>query len=489
MAPFDPYNLSELSEIEKIQRDIEKEIERDLTLRDSTLRDLTLKESTPPQAKAFDAIDPSTMPTISFVEDEILAPNDVFYRETIKRDIAKNDTIKPHSYRRMIVALLLICTLGTGTFGLGIGFGIVFMQNRAEIEQLSSAALDEDILPIIGGARHIFGSDGTTPVQEGSLADVVRLVDPSVVRISASLPSQPPLPFFGQGNNDLRRLGGSGIIFEVDSERVFIVTSHHVIRGAATVNVSIMDLEPIPARPVGNNPLADLAIISVDLADVRQLGIRELAIATFGDSDAMQVGDVVLAIGNAMGEGNSTTSGIISAGEKELIVEERPMRVLQTDAAINRGNSGGPLVNKQGEVIGINTALAAVDHYAIEGMGFSIPSNVVKPIIEQIMTQVPRPFLGIYGRDVSEQVAFDAGIPPIGVHIQSVFDGTGAQFAGLRDGDIITSFNGRTILNMGQLQEEIAASEIGDTVEVMIIRGRSHLVLQVTLGESVVDSF
>ena len=474
-APFDPYKFSEIdSEIERIQM----EIERDLTYNTETNTETNMKTVSEPAP-----VPPMSLPVV------VPAPES-FYTETIKQEAAPAFMEQVRQHRRLIITLLIICTLGTGTLGLGVGFGIVYLQRRAGISEQASGnnPQDDTAAQAVGSSRLVFGNDGTTPMQEGSLADVVRLVDPAVVRVTPTFQNQPPRPFItGDG---VRSSDGSGIIFAMDEERVFIVTNNHVTLGADMVHITMKDADPpIRARLVGNNQAADLVVLSVYVSDVQRAGIREVVIADFGDSDAMQVGDVVLAIGNAMGEGNSTTSGIISAGEKEITVSNRTFRVLQTDAAINPGNSGGPLVNKQGQVVGINTLAGSHEHYAIEGMGFSIPSNVAKPVIEAIMNRGRSAFFGIMPADVSERIANELRIPPIGVYVGGVVEDTGAYRAGVARGDVITSFNGRAIFNVQQLLEEIAQAYIGDTVEVMIIRGGRHLVLEVTLGENNIDNF
>jgi len=500
-SPFDPYNFSE---IEKIQQDIERdlhtyrpiELTETLEITDivespevssSVSEPVNLSYSTEHTEELTDSdIAPSyTLATVSDTSDS----PEKFYTETIKqKPPTLNERLRP--YRRLIIALLVICTLGTGTLGVGMGFGIAFLQHRTGMSDRGPGNNPEYgmIDQNISSTRIVFGSEGMDVAREGSLADVVKLVDPAVVSISTVFQNQLAHPFFGVDQLGYR--GGSGIIFAKDDERIFIVTNQHVIQGAREVNVSIMEQEPVSARLVGRNIDANLAVISVPAADVQRLGIHEVVIAVFGDSDAMQVGDVVLAIGNAMGEGNSTTSGIISAGEKDVEYMGRTLRVLQTDAAINPGSSGGPLINKDGQVIGINKWLASTEHYAIEGMGFSIPSNVAKPIIEEIMNSTPRPFLGIQGQNVDEEFAAQIGIPPIGIYIESVIPGTSAERAGIIRGDIITSFNGRTVLNMEQLVEEIGRANVGDTVEILIIRGgRDQLTLQATLGENILDNF
>ena len=488
-SPFDPYNFSE---IEKIQLDIERDLllhkeshQDDLTVTDIFTDLPAISKDTETKSTEVDLV--TNSPT--FVTDTAITATDSFYTETIKQKHFPTPQ-QLSAFRRRIAVLLLVCTIGTGTLGVGIGFGIVFWQGQINASNHAADNVQQgSVADTIDNTSFIFGADGNASVQEGTLADVVRLVDPAVVRIitTPSLHGQQIPPFFGGDiASNMQLLGrASGVIFAKDEEHVFIVTNDHVISGVQSLDVSIMDSEPISAQLIGRNPNADIAVIAVSLDAVRLAGVQRVSVAAFGDSDAMQVGDVVLAIGNAMGEGNSTTSGIISAGEKETEIDGRNLRVLQTDAAINPGNSGGPLVNKQGQVIGINTVSLSMSRQSIEGMGFSIPSNVVKPIVEAIMNAPPTPFLGIEGFTVDEIVAAEFGILPIGVYVSRIIPGTSAERSGLQRRDIITSFDGRTIFDMVQLIAEIGGTSVGDVVDITVIRGRSGrepIVLQVEIG-------
>jgi len=480
---FDPYNFSE---IKKIQQEIERDLNRIhgfSTPRSDKATDPAVEDVIEYESDFVDEIPPLyPMPSPTTA----LKTPEKFYTEVIKQEPTHQHLFPS---KRLIISLLIICTLGTGTLGLGIGFGISNLQNATSIPaEIEGNNLIEDTVtaPTGGAPRQVFSTEVTT--QEGSLADIVKLVDPAVVRIITDRPQSAANPFFG--GNQMRTTDGSGIIFATDEERVFIVTSHHVTRGAEAVHVSVMEHDIVPARPVGNHQAADLAVISISLADLLSVGLSDVTVASFGDSNSIRVGDVVLAIGNAMGEGNATTSGIISAGEKEIIAMGRSFRVIQTDAAINPGSSGGPLINKQGQVIGINSSLITSEHYAVEGMGFSIPTNVAKPVIEEIMNATPRPFLGIHGLNISEEIAYQLDIPPIGVYIERVITGSSAYHAGIVRTDIITSFNGRAVFDMDQLIEEIRRRDIGDTVEITILRdGRQQITLQATLGADNNDNF
>ena len=451
-----PYSFSE---IEKIQQ----EIERDLDFND--------------KPQNFESLEETSLSITQPVQ-----PVETYVREP--KPLANQ---KP--FGRQLVFLLIVCTLGMGMLGLGIGAAIAFLSSD-NVELPIIADTDEATVWAISGNQFVFEGlenfeDG---VQAGTLADVVSLVDPAVVRIVLERSGHPldiPFPVGTVGN-----VNGSGIIFNIDTEMLYIVTNNHVIAGADAVNISIMDSQPIPANLVGRNTNYDLAVLSLNVADVRNLGIDNISIAVFGDSDAMRVGDVVLAIGNAMGEGNSATSGIISATDREIFYRNASVRMFQTDAAINPGTSGGPLINSQGYVIGINTTINPGEHHALEGMGFSVPSNTAKYVIEEIMNRTPRPFLGISGRTVDEDIAAVYDVPPIGIYVSSVIEDSAAARAGMQAHDIITSFNGRAIFNFTQLEYELSLLSIGDTVDVMIIRGgREHLVLQVTLGVESPNNF
>jgi serine protease Do len=230
---------------------------------------------------------------------------------------------------------------------------------------------------------------------------------------------------------------------------------------------------------VGKDSNADLAVISVNNSDILDAGIENVQLATFGDSDELQMGESVIAIGNALGQGNTATAGIVSALQKDVTIQGRKLSVIQTDAAINPGNSGGALVNSKGQVIGINTAKIALD--SVEGIGYSITSNVAKPIIEQLMNSTDTPTLGVYVTAVTEELAEQYNLPTAGVLIQQVIDGGSAQKAGLRAGDVVTAYNGSPVFNSTQLIEAIKASKVGDTATLTIVRDGSTKTVEVTL--------
>ncbi|MDR3238476.1 MAG: trypsin-like peptidase domain-containing protein [Clostridiales bacterium] len=464
--------ILDLSEISRIQKEIEYNLYGDQPSGDQTARPTRSTGAIAPAA-APPAISPPLAPA--------------FYHETIKNETRIH---KKRKLRRLTAVTLIVCTLGTGSLGFGIGLGAPsasrFIFSGIDAEK-NGNTLDS---PDNNASMAVFNEQADpapgAPAKQAihSFADVVNLVEPSVVRIHTVAQNSSDyfsLPYDQEG-------AGSGIIFYENADAVFIVTNYHVIGGASSVAVNIGNSDLIPAAFVGSEPPSDLAVISVSKADIRKAGAEDVIPAAFGDSDVMQVGERVLAIGNAMGEGNTATLGIVSAIDKQIQVASRDLTVIQTDAAINPGNSGGPLVNIRGEVIGINTA--KLSEGRVEGMGYSITSNIAKPILEEIMQQKTKPFLGIQGADVTEEVAELYHIPQLGVFVMSVISNSSAEKAGIQRGDIITSFNDISIFSMKQLQEEIAKCKMDDAVQVKAYReGKTPMLFKFRLGEYQSDSF
>jgi serine protease Do len=373
------------------------------------------------------------------------------------------------SWRKRLVLVCLICTLGTGTLGLGIGAAAVFA-DHIWLGGITREKTGENFIGYfdsgVESTHYVFSNADNA--REGTLSDMVRLMEPSVVSVSSTFVVEDE--FYRQFQEE--NVGNaSGIIFREDARNVYIATNYHVVGGATDVSVSISGGRTVKAEPVGMNPEADLAVISVSKSDLKRAGIDSIVIAGFGDSDTMDVGDTVIAIGNALGEGNIATQGIISAKEKIIPVEGRTLTVLQTDAAINFGNSGGALFNIRGEVIGINSA--KLMSYSVEGMGYSISSNIALPILEDLMQTSSRPQLGIMGGTLTAEAAAEFGlndIPLMGVLVTSVIPGMGAERAGIQAGDVITGFNGSSIFNFEQLKAAIRECKIGDTAQVNVLR-------------------
>jgi serine protease Do len=281
---------------------------------------------------------------------------------------------------------------------------------------------------------------------------------------------------------------GSGIIVQQNNDELLIVTNYHVIEDSNTITVTFYDDTDAEAFVKGSSPDDDLAIVSVSLDDLGDETVDSIAIAVLGDSDTLQVGEPAIAIGNSLGYGQSVTTGVISAINRNI----NDTYLIQTDAAINPGNSGGALLNIRGEVIGINSSKIA--DYVIEGMGYAIPISTAKPIINELMLNETkkkvasdnRGFLGISGTDVTEDASSRYGMPS-GVYVADVIDGSGAQKAGIEKGDIIVSFDGEQVTSMTGLQGMLEYYEAGTKVTVVLERQnngdyREHSVT-VTLGK------
>ncbi|MDD6203263.1 MAG: trypsin-like peptidase domain-containing protein [Lachnospiraceae bacterium] len=324
------------------------------------------------------------------------------------------------------------------------------------------------------------------------VTDVVEEVMPSVVSITNTYTSTQSI--FGQKFSSESEASGSGIIVNENDTELLIVTNHHVVSDADSLKVQFIDGEIADAQIKGTDSNMDLAVIAVKLEELSDSTKNAISIATLGDSDSLKVGEPAIAIGNALGYGQSVTTGVISALDRQIEMSEDGSttgNLIQTDAAINPGNSGGALLNIKGEVIGINSN--KIGGSAIEGMGYAIPISSAEPIIGELMTKETKSkvdenkkgFLGITGINVTSDVAKMYGMPE-GVYITQVYDNTAASAAGLLKGDIITAFDGSTVGSMEDLQEYLQYYEAGETVNIKIQRTQGgdyeEVTVPVTLG-------
>ncbi len=282
---------------------------------------------------------------------------------------------------------------------------------------------------------------------------------------------------------------GSGIIVGQNDEELLIVTNYHVVEDCNDLYVQFIDDSEIQAYVKGAAPDNDLAIVSVFIEDIGRDTLDAIAIAVLGDSDALQVGEPAIAIGNSLGYGQSVTTGVISALNRDVFADDPDINqgyLIQTDAAINPGNSGGALLNIRGEVIGINSSKIA--DYVIEGMGYAIPVATAKPIIEELIAQETRrkaaaderAFLGISGNDVSADAVNSYNMPQ-GVYVARVIKGSAAENAGILKGDIITEIDGEEITAMTQLQSILEYYTAGTQAEVVVMRQEKGEYIEITL--------
>lgn len=311
------------------------------------------------------------------------------------------------------------------------------------------------------------------------ISEIVENAMPSVVSIT-NISVQQVQSFF-QGTQEYEsQSSGSGIIIGKNDSELLVVSNNHVVSGSDTLTVTFINNTSVEAQIKGTDPDKDLAVIAVPLDKIDEDTMSQIAVATLGDSSELKVGEPVIAIGNALGYGQSVTNGIVSAKDRTLSssnpegeTEENSVKYIQTNAAINPGNSGGALLNMNGEVIGINTAKVADS--AVEGMGYAIPVSDVSDIIEDLMNRTTRTKvnegeqgqLGITGFDVAEENAAMYGMPK-GVYISKVAGGSGAEKAGLTKGSIIVEFDGTAIDSMATLQERLQYYKAGETVSVTV---------------------
>lgn len=333
-------------------------------------------------------------------------------------------------------------------------------------------------------------TDTMTGAVVTDVTDVVDTVKPSVVSIFGTYAVTEN--FWGYAVKQEETGSGSGIIVGENEEELLLVTNNHVVADSTSLSVQFIDESIYDAVVKGTDADADLAVIAIKLSDLSAATKSAIRIATLGDSDTLKVGEPAIAIGNALGYGQSVTTGVISALNRDYSVDEdgNTQALIQTDAAINPGNSGGALLNVSGEVIGINSNKIAGTK--VEGMGYAIPISTAKPIIAELMnkqTRTPveqnkRGYLGISGLNVDSQVQEMYGIP-VGVYISRVYEGTAAQKAGLKKGDIIISCDGETVETMEGLSALLDSMEAGTSVQIGVMMsvdgGYQERILEVTL--------
>jgi S1-C subfamily serine protease len=319
----------------------------------------------------------------------------------------------------------------------------------------------------VGNAKLTTSSDSSV---KSDVADIAGNAMPSVVSIT-NMSVQQVQSFFGGVQERESQSAGSGIIIGQNDTELLIVTNNHVVEGSDTLTVSFIDEECLEANVKGTDAGKDLAVLAVGLDKIKDSTMEKIAVATLGDSEQIQVGEEAIAIGNALGYGQSVTRGIISATGRSI--DGIDSSLIQTDAAINPGNSGGALLNAKGEVIGINTAKAAMN--AVEGMGYAIPVSEARETIETLMNRETRTkvaeeergYIGIRGEDVSQDISQMYNMPT-GVYIAESIKGGGAARAGIAKGSVITAINGTGVTGMESLQEQLQYYKAGETVTLTI---------------------
>lgn len=447
-----------------------------------------------------------------------------------------NGNGKKKKKKRTLIAVVAVCVvLLAGTIGISAAY---ISKNKDSLTNVledgtlsnndnnsnSNNSSDSGNYESIGSTntQNDANSSSTSGVTVTDVSSVVSSAMPSVVAITSKTLVESRNDYsqdiweyyFGGGNSGNNKsnsyeedAAGSGIIVDQTSTELLIVTNNHVVEGADSLKIQFAGTESkdsVDGYIKGTDSTKDVAVVAVKLKDIPSDVLKNIKKATLGDSDKVNVGEGVIAIGNALGYGQSVTTGIISAKDRKVQLENQTMTLLQTDAAINGGNSGGALLNASGEVIGINVAKysssGSSSNASVEGMGFAIPISSVKDIISNLETKETRTkvsedergYLGISGFDVDEQTSQAYSIPQ-GIQVQSVVKGGPAKNAGIAASDVITKFDGQDVSSMTSLQSMLEYYKKGEQVKVTIEYrdGREYKTkdVTVTLGDkSVIET-
>jgi serine protease Do len=413
-------------------------------------------------------------------------PRDVDYRET--EGPVPNQTKKKtkRSFPRFVALFVVFIFLGGITFGAGYSTALYLGdQLTPSLIQSQAQKLTFDVNQI----EPVVSSNSTLYESTNLVSSIAKTAGPSVVTITSSyLVNQNN--FFNSQTFE-REGTGSGIIYKLRNDDLLIITNHHVIADANGVEVTFSDNTHLPGDIIGYDSRNDLAVISVSLEDIDNSDLSDITVATFGDSEALEVGELAVAIGNPLGKefSNTVTAGVVSAVNREITISETSLTLIQTDAAINPGNSGGALVNSNGEVIGINTAKYVNE--SVEGMGFAIPVHIGLPVIETIIENGSgedvayamnddKPFLGVQISDINEQIYNETGMP-FGIYVTEVYENSAAANAGVEAGDVIYSLNGQKLMNTDDLFDALSDKAVGDVIKLSVARGDQVLNLEAQL--------
>ena len=373
------------------------------------------------------------------------------------------------SFGKKLVIIIAFGLLAGVILNIGHHAGIYIKQQAEKIEETKSPLDDNDVN--IEGDTTPEATDVPVPVPV-SARDVTAIVDavmPAIVSVNSTIITEEQ-DFFGRRMEYETTGSGSGIIIGQNNNELLIVTNEHVVSGAKSVSVDLFDGASYDAEIKGSDVNADIAVLSVKLKSIPKSTKKMIRIATLGDSDQLKTGAMAIAIGNALGYGQSTTVGYISALNREVTVNDVERRLIQTDAAINPGNSGGALLNINGEVIGINSVKYASEE--VESIGYAIPISEAVPIINDLMnrevlTEHEAGYLGIDGQTVTASSSIRYGIPA-GVYVNQIQEGSPADEAGMKKGEVIIKVNDRTISTSEDLQTILDYTRAGKTIKITV---------------------
>lgn len=392
---------------------------------------------------------------------------------------------------------------------LGLAFGLVAGVAFTGVTQVSNRLIGTNEVKVESakeatGGKTLSSSDGkldstavSTATTVTDVSDIAENVMPAIVQVSVMTVTEYQ-NWFGQIGQFESEGAGSGIIISQDDDYLYIATNNHVVSGAKELTITFNNDEAVEAEIQGTDVNTDLAVVRVKIKNISDETMKAIKVATIGSSEDLTVGSSAVVIGNALGYGQSVTTGVISALEREVELEAEDgtvitNRLIQTDAAVNPGNSGGALLNMNGEVIGVVSAKYADTE--VEGMGYAIPITEASEIITSLMNGESvknekvagnGAYLGIAGVDVNDETAQQYNMPT-GVYVSQVIVDSGAAAAGIEKGDVITNFNGKSISSMKEIQNALAECSPGDTVTVTVSResilGYAESQVQVTLTE------
>ena len=397
---------------------------------------------------------------------------------------------KPGGFGKQLAkcaALALVFGLVAGGVMIGVNYAsgkVLGTTNAGNVQASLTTGDDSTVQPTAISSSYV----------ATDVSDIVDEVMPSIVAIT-NVSQTEYQSFWGQSKTYESTSCGSGIIVSQDKEYLYVATNNHVVEGANSLTVTFANDDTVSAEIKGTDPSTDLAVVKVALSSIKDDTMSAIKVATLGSSDTLKVGESCIAIGNALGYGQSVTTGVISALNREVSVSDSSSstnytaELIQTDAAINPGNSGGALLNTAGEVIGINSV--KYSDTSVEGIGYAIPMDTAKPIIEELITKEKvdesnSAYLGIAGVDVTSDVAKTYNMPT-GVYVAQVMEGAAAEQAGIQKGDIITKFDGKDVTSMEELSSNMQYYAAGTTVDVVIERSSNgqyeEQTISVTLGK------
>ena len=402
--------------------------------------------------------------------------------------------------KRLLCTLLCGLLFGAAAAGAFAGVNSLLgaknaaAKTSAEVEASAEAVSAADTGVSSGKASLAYVSGGSKAVGTLDVSDIAESVMPAMVSIT-NISVQEVQSYFGmfggRTQTEESQSRGTGIIIGENDAELLIVTNNHVVEDATTLSVCFVDNEAVEAMVKGTDPDNDLAVVAVKLSDIKASTAEAIKIAVLGNSDALRVGEQVVAIGNALGYGQSVTTGIVSALGRKIDTTDALM--IQTDAAINPGNSGGALLNMNGEVIGINSAkFSSTD---VEGMGYAISVTTAMPIIEDLMNRTTREkvsdekasWLGIDGEEITASMASAYGVPK-GIYITSLDSASPLCELGITVKSVITHFDGIRVTSVSNLENRLKYYAAGETVEltVQVIEGSAYVekTCTVTLGSA-----